>query len=553
VVRALLFFLLVPAAFGQPSLLVNNAAYRFGIQPPRLAPRSLVQVSLEISWADYLIGNPVPVPEIDSSQPLTLTVQAASGPEVPVAILTATWREVIALLPATLPLGPATMTLSYNGGLRSSGAVDLVPSAFALFTTSSWRGPALAQNVHPGSPVELNALTRPARPGSYLTLWGTGLGLASQQDVSVFLGGHPVPVQYVGPSPAIDGLDQVNIFVPFHDEIANGCYVPLRIDVLGEQGEPVSISKAAEPGPCAHPLGLSEQQMQRLDDCGAVGMVSVAIYGSVGPAPVLVGSNPAMFDPDAFTRNEQVFVYTRLADATEIARWSRPDDVAVPGCRTSDLTVGAIGTFIDVRGINLGDNVKVSGPEGRSLDLPRFGFGYYRAFFAEAPPVEDPADLPPPFFSAGEWEISAPGSADAEAFRIPVSLPPPVEVTNYGQLKTIEHGAGVTVTWNPEGYRESDTVFLQIQGTPSATESGAPSRPLLIECNVPARAGQVAVPTELLQGFESSGLSTAARLTLSLNGPQGATSRFKVKLTTGEVIPGFSSYSLSGYFPITFE
>jgi len=143
--RAILFLLIsafLPAALAQPSLLINNAALHLSSQTPHIAPRSLVQVMLDPSYGGPLGGN-AQVQTLDPGQPLSLTIQPEGSEPRAAEILTASWLNVIAALPEDLPLGPATMTLTYNGGITSSGTVEIVPASFALFASSFGFGPRL--------------------------------------------------------------------------------------------------------------------------------------------------------------------------------------------------------------------------------------------------------------------------------------------------------------------------------------------------------------------------------------------------------------------------
>jgi hypothetical protein len=129
-----------------------------------------------------------------------------------------------------------------------------------------------------------------------------------------------------------------------------------------------------------------------------------------------------------------------------------------------------------------------------------------------------------------------------------------MEVTNFHELRTIDRTTGATVTWKAEGFRASDTVLLQIQGrSRAAGDSVSNRRTLLIECSVPALAGQVTIEPELLQEFEASAPEIPTLLTLSINGPPDAESHFAIELTTGERIPGLVNYGLSESFPIELQ
>jgi uncharacterized protein (TIGR03437 family) len=549
-VRTLLFLLFLPAAFAQPALWINNAANSMSSRMARIAPRSLIQVRLEPSG---VLAGRQPAPALDLHQPLALTIQPADA-SAPLAaeILSATSFDVIAVLPADLPLGEAAMTLTYNGGAASTGTVEIAAASFALFTLNYGFGPAVAQNVNPGSPIELNGLTRPALPGSYVTLWGTGLGHTAPDDVAVLLDGRAVPVQFAGPSPSLAGLDQINIFVPFDAGMANSCYVPLRVEVLGEPSNPASISKADVPGPCSHPLGLSEQQLLSLDEGGDVPIGRVGIYSVIGP-PNPIGPPAVSFGTLVrFERSDASFFAT---DAGGVARFSSRAAAGPSACSSSRSLIGVIGIISAGGGLNVGDSVTVSGPESRSLELPtdRLGFTFYSHSLEPTEPVDDPGDLPPPFFTAGEWEISAPGSSGVEAFRVAVRLPRPVDVTNFQQLRTVDRAAGMSITWKADGYTEADTMLVQFQGGLAAAGESTASNALSIECRVAALEGHVTIEPQLLQEFDASQPGLPAMLSLSVNGPPEDESRFTVELSTGEAIPGVVSYGLAESFPVDLQ
>lgn len=554
--QALLFLLfLVPsAAFAQPDLLIKNAASPFSARQPQIAPRSLIEVRLD-PFDDVPSGDSAPTQPIDFNQPLSLAIQPEGSAEaLPVEILATNFFVVIAVLPSELPLGPATATLTYNGGSTSSGGVEIVAVSFVLFTHGSWAGPALAQNVSAASGVELNGLTRPALPGDYITLWGTGLGHSGQADVEVLLDGKPVAIQYAGPAPNLEGLDQINILVSPDAEIANGCYVPLQAGVLGESSNPVSITKVDTPGPCTHPLGLSEEQMQRLDAGDTVPIGAIGLYSTIAPPALAFAPAPPR---NAMTRYEQASAMFFAMDAAGVASRSRTAETGPLGCRLNRAPFDSIaGSFISVGDeVSVGDAVTVSGPENRSLELPREGpaIPSYRHTFETPEFVEDPADLPTPFFTAGEWQVSAPGSADAEPLQAQVLLPPLVEVTNFEQVRTVERSAGMTILWDAQGYRTSDTMMIQILGRQPAVEEGEAPAPLSVECNVPALDGQITIEPAQLEPFEPTGPDAPTLLSLTIHGPPREESLFTTELTSGEVIPGLISYGWGESFAIELQ
>ena len=184
--------------------------------------------------------------------------------------------QVTVLVPSDLPLGPATLQFSPGNQPPQSIAITIVPSAFGLYTG--------AQNDSNGA-VQANNLTHPAHPGDYVSLWGTGLGTAAQDQVKVLLGGHPAPVLYAGPAPGLPGKNQINFQVPNDAAIPDGCFVAVQVEVQGVASNTIAISKANGSDICTPPFDLTEDQMKSLDAGGAVPFASFLIDGLVSTPP----------------------------------------------------------------------------------------------------------------------------------------------------------------------------------------------------------------------------------------------------------------------------
>jgi uncharacterized protein (TIGR03437 family) len=194
--RRLSFLLLsFGIATAQQTISVSNAASYSNAGS--VAPGSLIAIQLEPQPSE-------PIPQIDPStvsvtlqhngvvSPMKLTVVSVNGDAL---------RPVIALLPASIALGNAQLTLSYNGLTSPPAQISIVPTSFGLFTIGGSFGPALAQQIGGNRALVRNQLTHPAKPGDYVILWGTGLGSATQDQVAVMLGGKPTSVSYAGAAP----------------------------------------------------------------------------------------------------------------------------------------------------------------------------------------------------------------------------------------------------------------------------------------------------------------------------------------------------------------
>jgi len=132
--------------------------------------------------------------------------------------LYASTGQVNFLVPASLPTGPATVTIAGSAGPVST-PVTIGPVAPALFTLNT-AGLAAAyilrvrqgnQTVEPISdPIDLG----PPGDQVYLSLFGTGIRGAPAGQVSVRVQGINALVTYAGPQPQFAGLDQVNVLLP---------------------------------------------------------------------------------------------------------------------------------------------------------------------------------------------------------------------------------------------------------------------------------------------------------------------------------------------------
>jgi uncharacterized protein (TIGR03437 family) len=112
------------------------------------------------------------------------------------------YGEILAVIPDNIPAGVATLTLTLNTTIFPPATVTIAPAAIGIFTPSGQSiGPATAQNISGDGTPSRNALTTPALPGQYVTLWGTGLGAFRNSDVTVSVAGKAVSPTFAGRAP----------------------------------------------------------------------------------------------------------------------------------------------------------------------------------------------------------------------------------------------------------------------------------------------------------------------------------------------------------------
>jgi uncharacterized protein (TIGR03437 family) len=149
-------------AFAQQSFQVENAA---SLLAGDIAAGSLVRLQLIFQG-----GGIEPIdPSTVSAQLLPMGFQDP----LPLSVLRVSdATSVVVLIPRETPLGPASITLNYNGQTSAPQNVNIIATSFGLYS-AGFGETALAQNVT-STGSQLNNLTHPARPGDFVTLWGTG-------------------------------------------------------------------------------------------------------------------------------------------------------------------------------------------------------------------------------------------------------------------------------------------------------------------------------------------------------------------------------------------
>jgi uncharacterized protein (TIGR03437 family) len=415
--------------------------------------------------------------------------------------------SIWAQLPASTPLGPADVTLTIDGQASAPAPIMVTRTNFGLFTQAgNGLGAAIAQNQD----ATVNKLTNPALPGQYVTLWGTGLGSATPDEVTVQLGGTAIAPEYVGHAPALPSVDQINFRIPDSGTL-DGCYVSVIVRTGEIMSNEATISKASRFGPCEHPFGLSAADMATLDSGGTILFGTVHLESDVGTVPGF-SSEPA--------RVELALADFLPRGAFEIGLSAQPltADDSYFGCRTSQsdlLGVVRFGSDIDA-----GDALTLTGP-GQTASLSR-GVGIYQ--MSGSPFVEPLTDQP--FFGPGIWRIEGPGGQAIGHFKADFMLPPLVHWTNRDSLTTMNRGQDQDVTWDPTGYIDTDVATVSLGQ---------------ILCKAPATTGKLTIPSSLLETLPLG----SASLRLGIAPRPNRRTLFSLPLTDGSAAQAFFDYSFS--------
>jgi uncharacterized protein (TIGR03437 family) len=529
----------------QPSIFVQNAVFArpssrtafsyIGSFLPAVAPGSLIAVAF------------LPLRPLENSNPtihdpatvtVTITPSGCACAGLKAEILEVEDVQVIARVPPEFPISTADVTLAFDGQTSAVAEVNVVPSSFALYTSYGYgHGQALAQITALDGSTVSNQFTRPVRPGDFVTLWGTGLGTSTMNDVTVLLGGHPSRVTYAGHSPEYPGLDQINFQAPDDPAIPDGCYVALWVEVRGTPGNFVSISKGTGSGPCLSPFGFTPDQIANLDAGFPEFLGQVSIGSTLGPPRQSDGTIGV-----GFVRAEFASANFRSQSPQSLPTEPLLADDAYFGCGIADA--GSVGTVIyeplsEVTFLQVGDGITLMDPS-KSLALP-YRFGTYSMGIPPSAAASLPDDVAPTFFTPGAWVASAPGSATVLPFKASINLPPPIQVTNYEQLISVDGQRAQTVTWDPSGYSADDVVTVRLNRSRS------------LACVAPAQAGQVSIPRELMMELDAAAPSQndSANMEISLTRRGGKVDIFRIALINGASVPSLFSYESTESFPVS--
>ncbi len=354
-------------------------------------------------------------------------------------------------------------TVVVTAGASASGTIGLVTGFPGFFTADgSGCGQAAALNITPAGVVSVNSPSNGAAPGDYVTLFGTGLGLAAAQPpdgaaaatatslldqpgVVLNMGTSPTTPSYAGLAPALPGVDQVNFQIPAGTR--NGCAVPVSVyQTFG--GQTVTISVQNGRGQCSDPP---------IQSYGSISLSSSVLSapGVVSPSPgeffsAVFPAGPGLVPPPPSTLtvvNGAIF----LANPLEIR------SCPVPGY--SDLSVGAI---------------TIQGPSGAAMTaqpVPVASGG-----------VSYSLSLPSGFMGQGTYTITGgQGSAIALNTRIPVGSP----IAVVAPQTAISSSQPLTVTWTGGDSSSVVTVTLNTSQESYSSTTTATAGTLTIQppCN----------------------------------------------------------------------
>ncbi|HEY1185095.1 MAG TPA: hypothetical protein VGE89_12975 [Bryobacteraceae bacterium] len=475
---------------------LNNYSY---ILPSDVNNYGIAPGSIFVIFGSGMATPGAPAVLQDSSKGLPSTLNGASvsvtvaGLTVQPALYYATAAQIAAVLPSTTPLGPGTVTVTYNEVTSAPATIPVIQSALGFATMpGDGTGPAMATDAN----YNFISPTNSAAGGQIITLWGTGLG-ASPADsdttytptphqitsvpLTIFFGGQQVPAVWAGRS-GYPGLDQINVQLP----------VPSLTTVGYVNGVSALIYGTTLPLGCATSLIAAD-----VDSGVGSNTVTLPISAAGG-----VCTQPSfVLDPT---------VAQALSGQTTVnlgsLSVSQDGSQAVAGGYFEPISGAALAPFAGSAPASEGSCIAV--PTGGSQQIGGLGAGGFLSVTGPAGQqtlaTDDTADyggiMPASMIPAGGGTftfVSGSGSyANVGPFNVAVKFPAALDWTNQASIGTIHRSQGVQLTWTGG---DADGI-VAIRGS-SFAAAGAQTPSGSFMCSVPASAGQFTVPPSVLQAL----------------------------------------------------
>jgi uncharacterized protein (TIGR03437 family) len=254
------FALAIGSAGAQPVInpngIVNSASYLApGLPGSGIAQGSIFTISgTGLGPATGTAAPGVfPLPTTLAGTVVTIT---AGGAQSKAVILYTSALQVSAILPSTVPVGSAKVTVTFDDATSSPAAIQVVTSSFGIFTFNQ---SGFGQAVVSDTAYRANTIVHTFHPGDLAVLWGTGMGPIASSDsgapptgnlatAQVNVGNTTATVQYHGRSGCCAGVDQIVFEVPAGVE---GCYVPVGVQAGDAMSNIATIAVSSSGETCS--------------------------------------------------------------------------------------------------------------------------------------------------------------------------------------------------------------------------------------------------------------------------------------------------------------
>jgi uncharacterized protein (TIGR03437 family) len=202
----------------------SSATIRYLVTPP-IAPGEIVRINGQCLGP---VEQARASPDSDGRLPLSLAGVQITVAGLPVPLIAVQEGSIVAVTPFSLPVNQNVVFVLTVNGAQIKGTLQTTAFSPGLVRFLQPDGTAAAAAVNQAG--TLNSQTNPARVGSVVALYATGLGQTNPpgidgqiatgigarylSDIQVTINSVPGQVQYAGPAPGFTGLGQINVLVP---------------------------------------------------------------------------------------------------------------------------------------------------------------------------------------------------------------------------------------------------------------------------------------------------------------------------------------------------
>ena len=403
--------------------IVNAASYGLPISPGSLA--SIFGNNLAAAVAS---ARQIPLPT-----DLAGTSVTVNGTPAPLLYVSPT--QINFQVPSSLESSPfnytqASVVITTAAGSSAPVEVPVYYTSPSLFSDdSSGCGQAAALNVGPDGTVSLNSPMNSAAPGDFISLFGTGFGLALtqpgrppdgtpagapdtlMQEPGVILAGGLLPsLIYAGLAPTLVGVDQINLQIPAG--IQEACAVPIAVEAGGLVGPALSVSIHSGRGQCVDPPAQS--------------------YGTVTLTKTVTSTTAGSTDSEILTAS-----FPSGPGVTP----PQPPMPSLPGSYFGNVplpsSVSRSCPLVGETQLSAGNLTVQSAASGKSFTAPPL---------TSVSEVQYQLALPSGFISSGEYPISA--SDGPVTFSDTLTAPAPVQIqSTFAPGTQISSSRPLTINW----------------------------------------------------------------------------------------------------------
>lgn len=510
---------LAGVAYAQPAIETGGVTNAASYTSPDLPGGALARGGMIVLKGTNLGPDPL---QIINNFPLRTelggtTVKATvGGTSVDLYMVYTSSKQVAAILPSTTPEGSGTITVSYNGRTSGAIAIQVVPSAFGIFTLNeAGSGPGIFQNANSSTDLPINTLTAGARPGQLVVLWGTGLGPVTQNEgaapvpgdlpisVEVYVGGKRATVTYKGRSGCCAGIDQIVFTVP---EGVDGCYVPVVVKTGNVVSNFTTMSISRNGGGCSDLNGLSSSQLETAQRQGSLRSGYIGLLRT--NAKVSLGGTSIELKTDSGSAAFSSFDFSQLIRSQGISGGATA--LSLGACNVLNAK-GNSSVPVDVItpvSLDAGPVININGPKG-TKQLTKQGGAYTAQLSSGSPLGGTSVD----YLDPGPYTIDngsgGTGPNAVGAFRVSLTLPQLLNWTNMDAVNSINRASDLPITWtggDPSGY-------VMITGTSISGNNAA-----LFFCIEKTSAGQFSIPSYVLSTLPATTGQNIGLLTVSSAG-----------------------------------